>query len=210
MRSIGILLVFAACNVGSAAQPDAPDKPGDGAQQGLGMFVRWRASPMLPGALSDKITVSDATFQLDHFQIVADAGGVTHSKYLLAWDDRAKPVQEEFPDAPPGVYSKITLVMMGGNFGDYAYQIHGTWRDNAITKPFEIRDRVPLSVSFDCNETLMAAGSSTVAIKVDLREAIGQIDFKNVDLDDGVLELHDGAELVSFRDRLLQAFTLDD
>jgi len=85
MRSIGILLVlvFAGCHVGSAAQLDAPDKPGDGAQHSLGMFVRWRASPTLPGPLSDKLVVSDATFQLDHFQIVADAGSVTRSKYLL-------------------------------------------------------------------------------------------------------------------------------
>jgi hypothetical protein len=210
MRSIGILLVFAGCNVGSAAQPDATDEPGDGAPHSLGMFVRWRASPTLPGSLNDKIVVSEATFQLDHFQIIADAGSVTRSKYLLAWDDRAAPPQEAFPDAPPGVYSKITLNMMGGSFGDYAYRIRGTWRDNGVSKPFEIRDPVQLSTSFNCNQILLAAGSATIGIDVDLRDAVGQIDFKNVDVEDGVLELHDGAQLASFRDRLLQAFTLDN
>jgi hypothetical protein len=209
MRSIGILLVFAGCQAGSVAQLDAPDQPADGTPHGLGLFVRWHASPMLPGPLSDKILVSEATFQLDHFQIVADAGSVTRSKYLLAWD-RGPPPQEEFPDAPPGVYSKITLNMMGGSFGDYAYRIRGTWRDNGIPKPFEIRDSAPLSTSFNCNQTLLAAGSATIDIDVDMENVVGAIDFKNVDDDDGTLELHDGVELAGLRGRLLKAFTLDN
>ena len=209
MRSIGILLVFAGCDVGSTAQLDAPVRPDDGAQHGLGMFVRWHASPTLPGSLSDKLVVMEATFQLDHFQIVADAGSVTRSKYLLTWNGGGPP-QEEFPDAPPGVYSKVTLDMMGGSFGDYAYQIRGMWRDGGIPKPFEIRDSTPLSISFNCNETLQAAGSAMIGIGVDLRDSLGQIDFKNVDEDDGVLEIHDGTELAGVRSRLLQAFTLDN
>src|SRR5512144_1663747 len=137
MRWTGVMLVFAGCNFSSTTRHDAPGEAGHDAQRGLGMFVDCNASPTLPGPLSDKMSVSDATFQLDHFQIVADAGSVTRSKYLLAWDG-APPPQEAFPDAAPGVYSKITLDMMGGSFGDYAYRIDGTWRDNGVVKPFEI------------------------------------------------------------------------
>ena len=207
MRVIGVLMLLAGCEIGIAATPDTPGDPGDGSQHGLGMFVTWKASPMLPGALTDKITVSNVTFQLDHFQIVADAGNVMHTKYLLAWDSNGRPQEDAFHDAPPGVYSKITLSMMTGSFGDYAYQIHGTWRD-IVPKDFEIEDRVPLSVSLDCNTTLAVAGSATIGIEVDLKDAISGIDFRNLDEEDGVLQLHDGQELFNFRSRLQNAFKL--
>jgi len=209
MRSIGILLVFAGCHVGSAAQTDAPDEPGDGAPHSLGMFVDWSSSPKLPGPVTDKIDVSSASFQIDHFQIVADAGAVTRTRYLLSWDKDGGPKRDAFPDAPPGVYSKITLVMMGGSSGDHAFSIRGTWRDNDVVKQFEIHDNVPFSTSFDCDEVLAAAGSATVGIKVDLEDALSGIDFKNADEEGGVLEIDDGAELAGFRTRLLRSFRLD-
>jgi len=210
MRSIGVFLVLAACNVSGPAAPDTPGEPGDGPHHGLGMFVSWSASPMLPGTLTDKISVMEATFQLDHFQIVADAGSVTRTKYLLAWKGNDAPKQDMFPDAPPGLYSKITLSMMGGSFGDDAFEIRGMWRDNGPPKNFVIHDDAPLNLSIDCSETLAAAGSTTIAIKVDLKDAISGIDFKNVDEEDGAYELHDGPELSGFRSRLQRAFKLDN
>lgn len=207
MRWLGVMLVFAGCNFSSTTRPDAPGEPG----RGLGMFVDWNANPTLPGPLSDTLVVSEATFQLDHFQIVADAGSVTRTKYLLSWGQGAMPTRDEFPDAPPGVYSKVALVMTGGNFGDDAYKIHGMWRDSSNTlKPFEIHDHGPLSISFDCDAMLAAAGSATIAIRVDLRDAISGIDFTNVDEEDGVLDLHDGQALLDFRSRLQDAFKLDN
>lgn len=210
MRSIGIFLVLAACNVSSPAAPDAPGGPGDGPHHGLGMFVSWNASPMLPGTLTDKISVMEATFQLDHFQIVADAGSVTRTKYLLAWNGNDAPKQDMFPDAPPGVYSKITLSMMGGSFGDDAFEIRGMWQNGGPPKNFVIHDDRPLNLSIDCNATLAAAGSATIAIKVDLKDAISKIAFQNLNDEDGVLELKDGKELSDFRSRLQDAFELDN
>jgi hypothetical protein len=210
MRVIGVLLVLAACQSSGPAAPDTPVEPGDGSQHSLGMSVTWNASPQLPGTLSDKITVTKATFQLDHFQVVADAGSVTRSKYLLAWDSGTVPEQDVFPDAPPGVYSKIALVMSGGSFGDFAYQIRGTWRDNGSTKPFEVSDRFPLGISIDCNETLSGGGAAAIAIKLDLEDAITGINFRSLNEENGVLELDDGQALVDFRNRLRGAFQLDD
>jgi hypothetical protein len=212
MRLIGVPFLFGlgACHAGSTAVPDTPAGPGgDDAQHGLGMFVSWNADPALPGPLNDKLTVSEVTFQIDHFQIVADAGSVTRSHYQLAWDGMTTPKQDTFPDAPPGVYSKITLSMMNSSFGGDTFLIRGTWRDNGGPRPFEIHDRNPLSLSFDCDETLSAAGSTTIAIRVDLEDALEGVNFKNLDVDNGVLELHDGPELMNFRGRLQRAFDLD-
>lgn len=209
MRLLGVMILLVGCDAGMAVGPDTPTKPVDGPQGDLGMFVRWNADPSLPGSLTEKITVSDVTFQIDHFQILADAGSITRSKYVLAWDREGSPQQDMFPEAPPGVYSKITLAMMGGGFGENSFRIRGTWRDNGPPKLFEIHDRSQLSISFDCDQTLSAASSATIDIKVDLEAAIEGINFKNLDSEDGVLELHDGPELMAFRGRLQRSFALD-
>jgi len=213
MRLIGVLLMVAGCQFSGTAEPDAPGGPGGDGAHDLGMFVTWKANPPIPGTLSDKLTVSDATFQVDHFQIVADAGNVMRTKYLLAWNPASTPTtpsEDAFPDAPPGMYSKVSLVMMTGSFGDYAYQIHGTWRDNGMSQNFEIRDRAPLTIGFDCTEMLGAAGSATLRIRLDLRDALSGIDFRNVEQEDGMLELSDGQELLALRSRLMSAFQLDN
>lgn len=210
MRWIGVLLMVTGCQFSSMAGSNTPDAPGDGHPRGLGMFVTWKANPAIPGILSDKITVSDASFQIDHLQVVADAGNVMRTKYLLAWDQTTTPNTDAFPDAPPGMYSKVTLVMMSGGLGTYAYQIHGAWKDNGTTKNFEIRDSAALSIGFDCSEMLAAAGSATIGIRLDLRDALDGIDFRNVDEEDGTLELSDGQELFALRTRLMDAFQLDN
>lgn len=209
MRLIGVLILLAGCHIGSVAGPDASGEPG------LGMFVNWNAKPMLPGRLTDKLTVSEATFQLDHFQVLSDFGAAatTHAKYALTWGNDAVPQQEKFPNAPATTYSLISLVLMSASFGQNAYEIHGTWQDNGTTMPrrFVVRDQGSLAIEFGCNAMLPAAGSATIAIKVDLRNALSEIDFTS--LDDGgddTLELYGGKELDNFRGRLMKAFKLDN
>jgi hypothetical protein len=186
----------------------------DGTLPGLGMFVDWRAKPALPGVVTDRITVSDATFQLDHLQVLGDNMTDTrtiHSRYLLTWAVSNKPEQERFPDAPVGLYSKISFLMTNGNLGENTYEIHGTWRNPAnVVRPFEIRDRVQVPVSLDCSATLPVAGSANLAIRVDLSNALAGIDFTQLEDDDSGLELKEGPQLVAFRARLMDAFRLDD
>jgi hypothetical protein len=220
MRFLGALMVFAACHPGGGemqgvdASHDGTTGGSDGSTSTLGMFVTWRANPALPGGITDKITVTEATFQLDHLQIVGDAGNdarTTRSKYLLTWNSLSRPSQEMFPNAPVGVYSKISLVMMTGTFGENAYEIHGTWTDsNMPAKRFEIRDSGTQSLSIDCDEELPAAGTANLAIKVDLKDALSGINFRLLKDDDGKLELEEGQQLLVFRNRLKKAFKLDD
>lgn len=220
MRFLGALMVFAACHTGGGEMPGADASPdgssvvSDGPQSTLGMFVTWRADPPLPGDVTDNLTITDATFQLDHLQVVGDAGNdarTTHSKYLLTWDSQGKPSQEAFPDAPVGVYSKISLVMMAGALSEDVYEIRGTWTDsNMPPQRFRIRDRVTLSMSIDCDEELPAAGTANLAIKLDMKDALNSINFKLLEDEEGELELRDGPQLIVFRERLKKAFKLDD
>jgi hypothetical protein len=212
MRLIGIMMVFAGCQNGGSAMPDTPVGTDDGSQHGLGMFVSWNANPALPGNLSDKLSVSEATFQLDHFQIVADSGGSMHSHYLLTWSQGMVPPQEVFHDATAGVYSKASLDM-GGSLVNFAYQIRGTWNDDKGPKSFKIEDQVPLTVLIDCNKMLSAAGSAEIAIKVDLSDPLGVVGFKDLEDEDGLIDIsgqNNQIVLQAFRDRLPHAFNSDD
>jgi hypothetical protein len=212
MRLIGVLMVFAGCQNGGSAMPDTPVGTDDGSQHGLGMFVSWNANPALPGMLSDKLSVSDATFQLNHFQVVADSGGSMHSKYLLAWSAGMAPAKEMFPDATAGVYSKASLDL-GGNLASFAYQIHGIWSDDKGPKPFTIEDSVPLTISIDCNKLLPAAGSAEIAIKFDLGDPLGTVSFKDLEDEDGPIEITGQSNqlvLAVFRARLPHAFKSDN
>ncbi|HEU4731355.1 MAG TPA: hypothetical protein VFT22_25855 [Kofleriaceae bacterium] len=184
-----------------------------GSQSSSSMSVQWKANPELPGKVSDKLIVSAATFQVNHFQIVADSGSVMHSRYLLAWDSSGGPAKEEFDDAPAGVYSKATLDL-GGSLVAYAYQISGTWtEDGKEPKPFVIEDADSLSLSVDCNTTLSAPGSGEIEIKVDLSDPLGMISFKDIDDEDGpimVTAQMNMPSLLLFRTRLPHAFHSDN
>jgi hypothetical protein len=219
MRFLGALLVFAACHSdggmspGADASPDGPpiDTP---VPPTVGLWVTWRADPALPGDVDGKITVTDATFQMDRLQVIGDAGidaRTTHSKYVLAWNAEGKPAQERFPEAPVGVYSKILAVMAPAGPGANAYEIHGTWRDGGSSQPipFEIRDRLLVNLSIDCDEELPAAGSAMLGIEVDLKDALNTIKFEDIMPTGGVLEV-EGPQLMQFRDRLKKAFKLDE
>jgi hypothetical protein len=214
MRSFWFLLVFAGCDPSSAAGTDAAGMPDDGPMPERGLFVEWRAKPPVPGPLTEQLTVADARFRLDHFQVTSDAGSTntTRSRYMLAWSAGGGPSQEAFPDAPAGVYSKISLAMITGRPGDYSYRIDGTWEapDKSIVT-YRIEDRLPLTFGFDCDETLSAGGSATLTIKLDLKDAIEGIDFERL-WDEGQTEiqLDDGPELLDFRDRLKRAFKVEN
>jgi hypothetical protein len=220
MRSLGALMVFAACHSGEGANPDAPGDSGgtDGDAPGpaVGMFVTWSADPALPGTVADTIAVTEATFQIDHLQLVGDAGvdaRTTRMKYLLTWDSGDKPSQESFPLAPVGVYSKINLVMSTGSLSENLYEIRGTWTDTgAEPRSFRIRDRGgPLSVSVDCDETLSAASWARVEMRLDLRDALESVNFKMLaGPGNEEIDLRDGPQLMMFRMRLRQAFEVED
>jgi hypothetical protein len=214
MCRVGLLwIALAGCNTGEMPAVDAPPDPGDGSGHPLGVFVPWNGNPTLPGPLSDKLGVTDATFQLEHLQIISDSATgdsrTTHTGFLLKWDMTGSPAQDVFPDAPEGVYSKVSIDMFGNIF-DYSYEIHGTWMDGDQQKRFKIHDHAPLSLSIDCNKILSAAGSATIPIRVDLTDAITSVDYKSLDTDNGVSELDTtDSQMPAFRDKLTKAFKLD-
>ena len=209
MRWIGALLVIAACHEGGTAVTDGPTGT-DGTMIAPGLYVAWKAA--LPGALTERITVSEVTFDVERFEVLGDStGGTSRSRFELTWSSSATPEDEVFRDAPPGVYSQIALTL-GGGFSQDAYEIRGTWRNGSgEARRFKIEDRQALRMSLELSETLAAGGAATIGIEVELTDAIAEIDFRDLDEDDGVLELKTGhPQMQGFRSRLQRAFRLDD
>lgn len=210
MRLLGVLVVLVGCHGAGSVTPDASTEP-DVPPRSQGMTVTWSARPSVPGMITDKITVTDAVFQLEHLQLVSDAGGTTHTRLQLSWDSQGAPPDEEFPDAPTARYQQILLDMRSDVRPpfSYAYQIEGLWQDNGNSRPFRIADPTILEVPIACDVTLPANGSVTVPVRLDLRNVLSAIDFRSLEMKDGVL-VPDGSQLSDVRDALLQAFSLDN
>lgn len=212
MRLLGVL-VLVGCHGAGSVTPDAsigPDVP----VRSQGLTVTWRAQPSVPGMITDKITVTDAVFQLQHLQLVSDASSAqtTQGPLELEWSSDGSPSDEVFPDAPVAHYQQILLDMRSDRPPfSYAYQIQGLWQDDGDSRPFQIVDLTILEVPVACDVMLPASGSVTVAVQLDLRNALNGIDFKSLPTDHGMLVLNGGPQLLDLRDQLMhQAFTIEN
>lgn len=213
MRSLGVLLLIAGCRFEGSDATDAGADPDMQPPVTHGMSVTWQARPALPGAVTDRITVTSAVFQLEHLQLVSDAGAderTTRSRYQLEWRAGVSPPEEKFPDAPIAVYQRVSLDLRPDVQPPFSYQIAGTWRDeDDEIKQFRIADAGLIDIPIDCDVALQAGGSGSVEVRVDLREALGNVDFNAVQEKDGVLLLLGGPQMMQFRTRLRKAFEID-
>jgi hypothetical protein len=212
MRSIGVLLVVVGCHVDDPVAIDGPIEP-DGPPQPVGMFVTWSAKPALPGPVTDKITVSEASFSLEHLQLISDAGAdgrTTRSRFQISWDAASAPSRETFPDAPAAVYQRILLDMRADVGPPYSYEIRGTVRDSDDDlRPFRIVDRLMLEIPINCSVTLAAGASVELGIRVDLKNALNSIDWRDAVDDHGTLVLTP-PQILGLHRQLEDAFELDD
>jgi hypothetical protein len=221
MRSLGVLLVLIGCQPADESSVDAPGDtvPPDGSSTERGVLLSWGAQPSLPGALNDRISVSEATFNIMHLQIVGDAGDsrTTRSRYSISWSAEGRPEREEFNDAPVGRYSKITIDMRATPGVAYTYTIDGTWTDDdddddeGEVRRFRIQDPLPVTITVDCDRTLAAGGAAMVSIRLALLDALNGVDFRRLDPEDGVYLLRiPNPQLTQFRERLTRAFMLGE
>jgi hypothetical protein len=208
MKGMLVCLALVGCHGTDIAPPDsqpASDALGDTHS----LAITWVAQPGIPGPLNNTITVTAASFKVARVQAIGDAGGASRDDLVVGWALESSPPPIVLPDAPTGIYSKVTLAVDGGTALDIAYQIEGTVKLNGQPTPFEIHDRNAIDIEVkDFDVTLPPVGTATLAIKLDLGDALDNIDYGNLDVDDGKLMLDTSdAQMPDFRSDLKKAFT---
>ncbi len=176
------------------------------------LAVTWSATPELPGPIASDIIVRSARFGLERLQVVGDAGPgdprTTRTRFAIAWD-ATRPERITFPDAPPGLYSRITFDL-GATEGSSSYEIRGETQINGSWKQFHVRDTAGVRISFACEAMLQATSDAVVGVRLRLDHVLDEVDFEIVEDRDGVLELDDAdLQITDLRTRLSEAFELD-
>ena len=202
----GLLL---ACHTSSPEHPDAPE--GSGAS---GLHVAFAAQPMIPGDVDTGLSLGSAGFWFDNLSLIGDAG--PHDDRTSAQDLNIHfnqgwmPYPEDFPNAPSGVYSKLSFEL-DGHVTQPSYRLEGMVTINGTPTPYKIDDRAELSMSLDCGLTLQPGGNETVTLLISFHDALTSIDFASLPMDDGVLTLDDtNPKMLDFRSKFLSSFSIDD
>jgi hypothetical protein len=151
--------------------------------------------------------VTTATFLLRSLEVVGDSGSAATTRHdlRLGWTGESQPTAVVFGDAPPGLYSKVTLDI-DGTPPSASYEIRGTALINGNPEPFRIVDDQRIQADVQVDVTLAPAGMASISVELDLRNAL-DLDYDSFDVDNGVYTLGPGDPGISeFREDLERAF----
>jgi hypothetical protein len=203
--------LLAGCHQADTASPDAGL---DGSSQGPGLYVKWSFKPPVPGNVEDTLSVDHAMLTFDSLRVIGDAGPgdprTTDSAFELDWNTAGVPAPLAFPSAPSGLYSKVSLAL-DGHLVAPSYHIDGHVTVSGQSMVYEIEDRNALSVSLTIDKTLAPGGTATVALYVDIKNALAVIDFASLRFDDGKLQLDTlDLQMPAFRAKLIESIKVDN
>ena len=203
---IGALLC--ACHTSQMNVPDGGDDHHDGGN-GTGLSVVFSIKPQVPGDVGNNATVDEAVFKLSTLQLTGDAASVsTPNEIDLAWREGAGPDSINFPSAPTGVYSKLSL-RIDGQLTDNSYWINGHAQVNGTTYPFKIYDRDYLAIALYPDTELQPGGSAQIGVEIAIDNALGVIDWSKVDNENGTLVLDTfDSFMPTFRQKMTESFAL--
>ncbi len=219
MKSLLPLIVAAAagCGGGGGGNPTTADgnasnsdaSSGDAAPAPHGLLVSWKAMPVLPGPLKTDLIVVSAKFNLSRLQVVGDSGQpMTSTPFAIGWSAETigDPPTIAFSGAPAGLYSQVTIEMQA--VGMVSYEITGTVKVGAVTKPFRIHDTADVDLDVTGYNVAFAPGTdATLPIKVDLRPPVESVDFAMVQDMNGTLDVGPSDPQISqLRDKINDAF----
>jgi hypothetical protein len=217
MKPALALLVVAACGDSGARSPqlldanatindsgssDAPSIP-------HGLLVSWKAMPPLPGPLKPDLMVTSATFNISRLQVIGDNGQpMTSTPFAIEWSAETfgDPATIAFSSAPGGLYSQVAIEVEPT--ATASYEIRGTVKVGAITKPFFIHDTADVDIDITGYTIAFAPGTdATLPIKIDLKPPVESVDFAMVQDVSGTLDMGPSdPQMAELRDRLDDAF----
>ncbi|MBL8620981.1 MAG: hypothetical protein JNK64_06740 [Myxococcales bacterium] len=197
------LVVLAGCPADDQSQPDAPGS--------AGVAVAWISDPaVVPGRVEDGFDLTAAAFHLRNLRVVGDAGSgdprTTAPLVELGWSSEGRPGTIVFPDAPPGLYSRMLWTIDRGA-GAYAYELHGTAQTGTGREPYAILDADPIAIDLDYQIVAEAGAQTTIVTRVDFDDVLDVVDFDAAPLIGGVRTITAGdPQLAVIRVEVRKAF----
>lgn len=218
MKYLLLLVVVAAgCGDSGGMSPQTLDaaasnndaSSSDAAPVPHGLLVSWNAMPALPGPLKTDLAVTSAKFNISRLQVIGDNGQpMTMAPFAIGWSAETfgDPPTIGFSNAPGGLYSQITLEMQP--VGMVSYEIMGTVKVGATTKPFRIHDTANVDLDITGYNVAFAPGSdATLPIRVDLKPPVETVDFTMVPDVAGTLDMGPSdPQMSALRDKIDDAF----
>lgn len=202
------LLISAVAACGQPGQ--TPDVDGSVTPGDPGIALVWRSQGTLPGIISPSVTVATASFAAHNIRLIGDAvsgdSRTTRNTVAVAWTAAGTPEPTLFPDAPTGLYSKVSFEL-DGKILDPSYQITGTVLVGGDSFPFVISDLDEIEISQSTSCALAPGGKAEIDVVMDLEPALAGVDFSTVRNDSGTLVLdNQNSQLSAFRSRVHDAF----
>lgn len=207
-----LALLLAACPSDDVSGADGGDG-GDAGDGGTarGLAIGWNARPdLIPGDVTDEIHLDGAVFSLANVRVIGDAGTgdprTSVAAYGLAWGPSATPADLLFPDAPTGLYSRVSFSIEAGPGDTYAYALTGTVDLPGGRAPFVVRDRAPLAVALAYQVTVPPGGGAHLGVRFRLDDVLEDVDFAQAPTVGGVRTIEGDAAI---RARLLAEIDAD-
>jgi hypothetical protein len=207
----GLLAAAIACTTGGPPGTGSGGGGSGGSGSNTGIVIPWSSMPAtLPGnASGEDLTVHSASFTVPALELLGDAGGgsATQTSVTLAWgSDGTTPTATMLPQAPAGVYSKLSMKVDGAQIGD-SYTMTGTVSVLGIDTPYLVHDDAALAIDIPVSGTLGPGQTLTLPIAVDLSAIARAIDFSKTDFENGTLVLgSDSSQIDAFRAVVKTAF----
>ena len=210
VRLILVAGLLAGCHGADVATPPDGDS-GSGGDPGL--FVQWTSNPTIPDTSGDSPRVEAVSLWAESLRVIGDAGPgdprTTESQFVVEWSASRQPEPLAFPDAPTGLYSKVSM-QLDGHLILPSYRISGhVTLSNNETVAFEIEDRDALALSLAIDRMLPPGGTVNVGLVLELQQAVSSVDFETLPIEDSKRQLDtNNAQMPAFRAKLIESFKI--
>jgi hypothetical protein len=161
--------------------------------------------------VASEATLERAVFRTHDLRVVGDAGPIELDRKSLEWARGIVPAPDIPAGAPTGLYSRLLFELEGDDDGggeEYAYELVGTARVGATTRPFTIRDAGEVELSLEFSIMLRAGEAARIPVRVELDKLVEAVDFAQVPVIDGRFLVESGAQLAAVRDKAREAFSI--
>jgi hypothetical protein len=188
---------LAACDGDDTPAGDAgPDDDG-GVPPGEGLEVVWLGMPTPPAEVGEGVSVERIRLDLRDVRVIGDSAPgdqrTSKARLELDWHEGDWPEPTYFPDAPPGLYSKLAFVVQAPG-DEPGLEVLGTVDREGGAVPFEIELDAALDVDLPIHVVLEPGGSATITVECDFAAALAVVDFDALPVEDGKLVLESGSE----------------